>query len=103
MEYTECIGFDWDDDNLYKNIAKHAVYGAEIEQVFFNTPVLVRKDTEHSAREQRFYVLGHTDSYRLLFAAFTIRGNLIRVNSARDMTSREMRVYEEFIKRDTSF
>jgi hypothetical protein len=47
----------------------------------------------HSETEKRFYALGRTDSKRALFIAFTIRNNLVRVISARDMSSREREVY----------
>ena len=39
----------------------------------------------HSKAERRYYALGTTDMGRQLFAVFTIRGDLIRLNSARDM------------------
>ncbi len=37
--------------------------------------------------------LGRTEANRLLFISFTIRGHLVRVISARDMTRRESRTY----------
>jgi uncharacterized DUF497 family protein len=39
------------------------------------------------------YGLGESDAGRLLFVAFTIRGRLIRVISARDMSRKERRIY----------
>ena len=53
-------------------------------------------------QEQRYYALGRTDADHWLFVAFSIRNNLIRVISAREMNQREMRQYGERIKRDTS-
>jgi uncharacterized DUF497 family protein len=43
----------------------------------------------------RFYLLGQTDAARLLFVVFTLRGTLIRVISARDMSRKERKVYEK--------
>jgi uncharacterized protein len=91
--FSDCIGFDWDDANSRKNWESHRVTQEEAEDVFFNDPIVVRSDVHHSAREKRFYVLGKTDRGRLLFVAFTVRRNLIRVISARDMSAKEMRVY----------
>ena len=42
-----------------------------------------------------YFALGETDIGRLLFVVFTIRNNLIRVISARDMNRRERKVYEK--------
>ena len=91
---SQCIGFNWDEGNIEKNWLKHKVTPAECEQVFFNRPLVVKDDIAHSKAEPRFYALGQTDSRRLLFIAFTIRKNLIRVISARDMSRKEREVYE---------
>ena len=85
----ECTGFEWDDGNLTKNWEQHDVSEAECEQAFFNRPLIARRDTRHSETEARFYVLGRTDAGRLLFVAFTIRQDRVRVISARDMTPAE--------------
>lgn len=57
-------GFDWDAANAEKNWIAHQVDPAEVEQVFFNRPLLVADDVKHSRQEQRYYVLGHTDRWR---------------------------------------
>ncbi|HYM10010.1 MAG TPA: BrnT family toxin [Bryobacterales bacterium] len=88
----ECGEFEWDAHNAEKIWRKHRVAPRECEEVFLNVPLIVA-DEEHSHTEQRFYALGQTDSGRLLFVVFTIRGNLIRVISARDMSRKERGVY----------
>jgi uncharacterized DUF497 family protein len=67
----------------------------ECEQVFFNRPLMEGPDFHHSLHEQRYYVLGRTDGGRRVFIVFTIREQLIRVISARDMSKRERRQYYE--------
>jgi len=89
-----CIGFQWDSGNATKNWDRHEVDCGECEQLFFNRPLIVRRAAEHAAAEPRCYALGVTDAGRLMFAAFTIRGDLIRVISARGMTPRERERYE---------
>ncbi|MFW6367442.1 MAG: BrnT family toxin [bacterium] len=89
-----CAGFEWDEGNATRNWAWHDVLQTQCEQVFFNNPLLVRRDSRHSAAEPRYYALGCTDDGRLLFVVFTVRGKLIRVISARDMTPEETRRYE---------
>ncbi len=99
----ECEGFQWDEGNSDKNWIKHKVSRLECEELFFNLPLIIREDTKHSHREIRFYTLGRTDSSRFLFVSFTIRDQLIRVISARDMTIKERKKYEKRLKKYSNF
>jgi uncharacterized DUF497 family protein len=92
---TQHTGFDWDHANIDKNSKKHGVLHWECEQVFFNEPLILFEDNKHSVLERRWYVLGKTDADRKLFIAFTLRKNLIRVISARDMNKQEKHIYEK--------
>jgi len=96
-----CVGFDWDDANTHKNWDRHGVSPEEAEDVFFREPLMVRSDVRHSKREKRYYALGHTAAGRRLFIAFTIRRNLIRVNSARDMNRNETEVWKNHEKENS--
>lgn len=89
----KCTGFEWDEHNTNKIWLKHKVLPSESEQVFFNRPLVVADDVKHSSQEKRYYALGNTDAKRLLFVVFTIRGNQIRVISARDMNRKEKKEY----------
>jgi uncharacterized DUF497 family protein len=91
---SRCTGFQWDEGNSEKNWEKHRVSRFECEQLFFNEPLLVVQDAEHSQDESRYYALGQTNRERKLFVVLTIRNDLIRVISARDMSRRERRYYE---------
>ena len=93
---TSVAGFDWDKANLYKNWEKHQVSPYECEQFFFNRPLVVQSDEEHSEDEERFYALGRTDAGRPLFLVFTLRGEKIRVISARPMSQSEREVYYRY-------
>lgn len=93
QKLAQCVGFQWDEGNATKNWDKHDVSQGECEEVFFNRPLLVKYDTEHSWTEPRYFALGRTDENRLLFVAFTLRDDLIRIISARDMTPAERRRY----------
>jgi hypothetical protein len=88
-------GFDWDQGNAAKNSIKHGVTTEESEEVFFNQPLVVAADLEHSQTEERYYVLGETGAGRPLFIAFTVRRGKIRVISARNMIKQERRIYEK--------
>lgn len=93
-QLAEATGFEWDAGNLEKSWHKHQVSAAECEQVFFNQPLVATPDAAHSEQEVRFYSLGQTDAGRLLFVVFALRSTLIRVISARDMSRKERKVYE---------
>ena len=92
-ELENCTGFDWDDGNQGKNWEKHGVPDGEAEEIFFNDPLVAGTDEAHSERERRYFALGQTDGQRPLFVVFTIRENLIRVISVREMTRAELRRY----------
>jgi uncharacterized DUF497 family protein len=94
-DLNHLAGFDWDENNREKNWEKHQVLAGECEEVFFNLPLLLESDPDHSQKEPRYYVLGHTIAGRRLFIAFTIRGDKIRVISARDMSKKERSIYEQ--------
>jgi hypothetical protein len=87
-------GFDWDEGNVEKNWLSHQVTPQEVEQAFFNRPLIVADDAKHSRSEKRYLLLGQTDEDRPLFIAFTLRERRIRVISARDMNRKERKVYE---------
>lgn len=89
------VGFEWDEGNVEKSWRRHGVRASECEEIFFNQPLLVQDDPEHSIREPRFLALGKTHAGRCLFVVFTQRGERIRVISARDMSRRERRSYAE--------
>ena len=90
IDFGRVVGFDWDAGNLGKN-AKHGVDNREIEEVFFNQPLLVTSDAGHSIAEPRYRALGTSDQGRLLMVIFTLRANggLIRIVSARPMNRKE--------------
>lgn len=94
-------GFDWDSGNSEKNWNKHRVTNTEIEEVFLNYPRYVYRGRQESQEnEKRYYLLGRTNGGRRLFVVFTVRESFIRVISARDMSKKERRRYEERIKKD---
>lgn len=97
IDPEQISGFDWDAGNARKSEEKHGVSMAEAEQVFFNAPLLMLQDVNHSDKELRIHALGKTDEGRALHISFTLRkaGTLIRVISARDMHRKERAIYEQ--------
>src|SRR5712692_7595186 len=94
LRLSKTTGFQWDEGNAEKNWIRHKVSQEECEQLFFNEPLLVATDTKHSVTEPRFFALGQSKEGRRLFVVFTIREQLIRIISGRDMSSRERNEYD---------
>ena len=91
---NKVIEFNWNKGNIQKNM-KHNVNDKETEEVFFDKKRYIFKDKLHSNNEERFRIIGKTKRQRLLFIVFTIRGNKIRIVSARDINKREVYLYEK--------
>ncbi|MEI8143502.1 MAG: BrnT family toxin [Candidatus Berkelbacteria bacterium] len=87
--------FDWDAGNIEKNLIKHKITNSESEEVFFN-PNLVLPDDHHSTSEARYFLLGETETGRVIFIVFTIRGDKIRVISSRVASHKERKIYNNF-------
>jgi uncharacterized DUF497 family protein len=92
---AKCSGFEWDEGNKRKNWLKHRVKKREAEEVFINKPRIYLYDRRHSQGEERFTILGVTDAGRRLTVTFTVRGDKIRIISARDQNrGLERRAFE---------
>ena len=94
LNLDKITGFEWDEGNLYKNEKKHGLHWSTIEEVFFNQPLLVVEDFRHSQKECRCLALGKDNRGNRLSVVFTVRNGKIRVISARPMSRKERKVYE---------
>jgi len=101
MDFSQIVGFVWDTANRDKNWIRHKVSWTEVEEVFFHQPLLVYPDPQHSRAGDRFYLLERTGADRWLFIVFTVRRSKIRVISARDMSNKERRIYNEALKENS--
>jgi len=88
------MDFDWDDDKAEANITKHGVSFLEAASVFGDDLSITFPDPDHSIDEERLIIIGHSDRGRLLFVSHTDQNNQTRIISAREVTRRERRVYE---------
>jgi uncharacterized DUF497 family protein len=91
----QITGFDWDEANAPKLLARHRVTTGEVEQAFFHVPLLLALDLKHSANEPRYLALGRTTDARLLHIVFTVRGDRVRPISAREMNRKERSKYAQ--------
>ena len=88
------IVFEWYRPKAQGNLKKHKVSFQEASTIFGDTNILELPDREHSEGELRFIGIGRSDRDRLLFVNFTVRGDKIRIISARRAQSWERREYE---------
>lgn len=87
--------FEWDNEKAESNLKKHGVSFEEAETVFGDFLARVFEDEEHSFEERRHGIVGHSMNSRLLIVSFTERENdMIRIISAREVTPKERRSYE---------
>jgi uncharacterized DUF497 family protein len=86
--------FEWDDRKAATNLARHGVR-FEVARLAFEDPNAVgRVDAREDYGEERYIMLGIANN-RLLHVAFALRGERVRIISARPAEPRERRRYHE--------
>jgi uncharacterized DUF497 family protein len=87
------VRFEWDDEKAVANLEKHGVSFGEATEVFYDPNALEGFDAEHSAEENRFFIIG-LSSRRLLYVVYAERaGDTVRIISARRAVKREEELY----------
>ena len=86
--------FQWDDNKAARNYAKHGVTFEAAQDVFKDPFAYEWADNSQDEREQRFSILGMVEN-RLLFVAYVLRGDSIRIISARLPEPFERRRYHD--------
>ncbi|MGH9873721.1 MAG: BrnT family toxin [Pyrinomonadaceae bacterium] len=89
------VGFEWDARKATLNLGKHRVSFDEATTVFDDPLAVIFDDLNHSTKERREIIVGHSIADRLLLVCFSERTEMIRILSARQLTRRERRDYEE--------
>ena len=87
--------FEWNEAKAASNFVKHGVSLEEAKTVFADPLYVDFYDPDHSEEEDRYIIIGESQQGRLLLVAYTERGKGIRIISARTVTQRERRTYEE--------
>jgi uncharacterized DUF497 family protein len=86
--------FEWDDDKAAINLARHGVSFEAARLACNDAFAAVREDRRHDYGEDRYVLLGVARD-RLLCVAYTLRGERIRIISARLAEPQEKRRYHE--------
>jgi uncharacterized protein len=88
------LNFEWDHQKASSNVARHAVTFEMAQEVFKDAFAIENIDDREKYSEQRFTIIGMVENH-LLFVAFTMRGENIRIISARGAEPHERRYYHE--------
>ena len=90
------LRFEWDPKKAALNLRKHNVDFEDAQSVFSDENALLIDDPDHSEEEDRFVLLGLSQSLRLLVVVHCYRseGKVIRIISARKADAQEQSSYQ---------
>ena len=94
--YNIIIGMNvtWDEAKNLSNQKKHGVSFEEAETVFYDDDSVLFDDPYHSVGEERFLIIGVTDTEKLCIVSHCYRDeDVIRIISARKATKHEKQIY----------
>jgi hypothetical protein len=89
------MNFEWDPRKAEANLRKHGVSFTEAGTVFGDNLAITVPDPDHSENEERFITIGWSNRGRLLMVSHTDRNDKTRIISARELTPKEQKTYEE--------
>jgi uncharacterized protein len=89
--------FEWDDNKAESNLLRHGITFEEAVTVFADPYLLLTEDSKHSEQEEREWAMGEAENGSTIVVVFTMRGEQIRIMSARKATKIERKKYEEGI------
>jgi uncharacterized protein len=87
------ITFEWDSNKAATNVRKHNVSFEMACEAFFD-PFLRYLEDKMVNGELRETIIGMSENWRLLYVVYVLRGDTIRIISARQVTHSEKRWYE---------
>ena len=94
IQYTlQDIAFEWDSKKAIINFRKHKVKFELAAEAFFD-PFVCYLDEQIVGSELRERLVGLTTTWLLLLVVYVIRGDSIRIVSARMVTKAEREIYE---------
>ena len=89
------MGYEWDQEKAASNLEKHGVSFDEAVTIFDDPFYIDFYDPDHSLDEHRYLLIRQSTGGRLLIVSYTERDEVVRLISAREVTSSERKAYEE--------
>ena len=94
IQYTlQDVNFEWDSQKAVSNFRKHKVKFESACEAFFD-PFVCYLDERIVGSELRERLVGLTTTWFLLLVVYVMRGDVIRIISARMVTKAEREIYE---------
>ena len=87
------MDFEWDEAKSDTCFVERGFDFSYVAQVFLDAQRIVRPDVRFEYGEERFQLLGAVDG-RIYQVAYTMRGRVMRIISARKANLREVKLYE---------
>ncbi|MEA5495611.1 BrnT family toxin [Limnoraphis robusta Tam1] len=87
------MAYQWNRDKAIANFRKHGIDFADAVSIFSDELAITIPDERFE--EERFITVGIDAFGRVLVVVYTLRGNEIRLISARKATRKERQQYEE--------
>jgi len=87
------MSYEWDPNKAIANIEKHGIDFADAVTVFDDLNAVTIDDPDYE--EQRFITIAMDAFGRVLLVAYTWRGDIIRLISARKATKNERKQYKD--------
>lgn len=95
VKYTlHGIRFEWNARKAASNIKDHGIPFETACEAFFDPFVFAVDESVHPA-ERRAAIIGMTLNWRLVYVVYVLKGDVIRIISARLATKPERRQYED--------
>ena len=94
IQYTlQYVVFEWDSQKAITNFRKHKIKLELAAEAFFD-PFVCYLDEQIVGSELRERLVGLTTTWLLLLVVYVMRGDVIRIVSARTVTKAEREIYE---------
>ena len=90
--YTISMNIEYDLAKAESNFDKHSVSFDEAATALLDDQALVMEDID-SRDENRWILIGLSNQTRLLTVIYTVRGDFVRIISARKSTKKEVSYY----------
>lgn len=92
--HTEPIAIEYDPEKSAANVRKHGVGFQEASSALLDPNALAQEDRDVEG-EPRWILLGMSAAGRLLTVVYTLRGDNVRLISARRATRKEAQTYAQ--------
>jgi uncharacterized DUF497 family protein len=96
------VRFEWNKKKDLLNYRYHGISFDKAKTIFYDENAIEFYDQNHSAREDRFIMIGLSSKLRLVLVSYTVNEtkdeDIIRIISSRKPTNNEQKIYFERLR-----